>query len=236
MIGSGSDKNGNIVGRSAWIWFLLVTMTPFTTCSTTLMFKVIRNHQTNWMEINAIDFKVFDPSSRLNQIVFRPIRPQICVRFKGGEGAPWRPGCSHPFVSDVDLTIFLFLGIIFSMFHYLPNQVAAGVIISEGKVWQEQRRYALRTLRWADLESWPALSRSRSWIGRLRAHDCWSYTQRLWIWQSWHGGSDQWGGGYVHPGGDKSCAGEIPPKYLAIRWKRAKENLLTLSASLTCRS
>ena len=43
-----------------------------------------------------------------------------------------------------------------SMFHDLPkvpNQVAAGVIISEGKVWQEQRRYALRTLRWAVLES-----------------------------------------------------------------------------------
>jgi len=33
------------------------------------------------------------------------------------------------------------------------DQVAAGVIISEGKVWQEQRRHALRTLRWADLES-----------------------------------------------------------------------------------
>merc|ERR1719219_986150 len=63
------------------------------------------------------------------------------------------------------------------------DQVAAGVIISEGKVWQEQRRYALRTLR----DFGFGKAGMEDLINEeVRSQDA----QRLWIWQSWHGGSD----------------------------------------------
>ena len=203
---------------------------------------------------------IFKPKPSCRNIIIpdysRPLWSQVQLRAESGERVARRPG-ETLYIDQV------YLGRFESTTYF--GQVAAGVILSDGKTWQEQRRFTLRTLKspllilTTSLVTILLIFLIISAIFLLTTSPTWLYChQGLWFWKSRDGGFDQRGGGDVYWGGESQNVTDsmetnakqdrlimmlmikilliMMMMMMKIRWKRAKGNLLTLWASSICQS